>query len=79
MDDMDKPVLTEQQLFEYLRYEEGIVGVTRRSIKHAVLRREIIPTRIGNSNWYSKRDGLNWVASRRQPGIYRLPKAQATQ
>jgi hypothetical protein len=29
MDDLDKPVLTEQELFEYLHDDEGLVGVTR--------------------------------------------------
>ncbi|WP_231986405.1 hypothetical protein [Mycobacterium sp. E2479] len=74
---MDKPVLTEDELWEYLHYDEGL-PVTRRSIKHAVIRREIIPTRLGNSNFFSKRDGLHWIASRRQTGVYRVksPAAQ---
>lgn len=79
LDELDKPNLTEQELFEYLYYDENLVGVTRRSIKWAVLRREIIPTRIGNRNYFSRRDGLEWIASRRQPGIYRAPKTRAVQ
>lgn len=79
MNDIDKPVLTEQELYEYLRYDEGLVGVTRRSVKWAVLRREILPTRIGNKNYFTKRDGLDWIASRRQLGVYRAPKSKAAQ
>jgi hypothetical protein len=63
----DDPVLNEQQLFEYLRYERNLVSVTRRSVKHAVINREIVPTRIGNRNWFSRRDGEDWIKSRKQP------------
>lgn len=65
LSDVDKPNLTEQHLFEYLRYDED-VPVTRRSIKYAVMRREIVPTKIGRSNYFSKRDGLDWIASRKR-------------
>ncbi len=65
LSDLDKPNLTEQQLFEYLRRDED-VPVTRRSIKYAVMRREIVPTRIGRSNYFSKRDGPGWLASRKR-------------
>ncbi|OBI56752.1 hypothetical protein [Mycobacterium sp. E787] len=65
LSDLDKPNLTEQQLYEYLRYEEDL-PVTRRSIKYAVMRREIVPRRIGRSNYFSKPDGLDWVASRKR-------------
>lgn len=63
--DLDKPNLTEQQLFEYLRDDEEL-PVTRRSVKYAVMRRDIIPTKIGRNNYFSKRDGLNWIASRKR-------------
>jgi hypothetical protein len=66
LSDFDKPNLAEQQLFEYLRNDEA-VPVTRRSIKYAVMRREIVPTKIGRSNYFSKRDGLDWIASRKRP------------
>ncbi|WP_375481987.1 hypothetical protein [uncultured Mycobacterium sp.] len=79
LDDLDKPNLSEQELWEYLYYDEYLVGVTRRSVKWAVLRREITPTRIGNKNYFSKRDGLDWIKSRRQPGIYRAPKVEPAQ
>lgn len=78
MDDLDRPNLTEQDLYEFLYYDENL-PVTRRAIKHAVLRREILPTRLGNGNFYSKRDGLEWVKSRRQPGVYRVPEANPAQ
>src|SRR5258708_18434508 len=57
---MDTAVLTEDELWDYLHHDEGL-PVTRRTIKHAVIRREIVPTRLGNSNYFSKRDGLQWV------------------
>ena len=63
----DDPVLTEQQLFEYLRYERGLISVTRRSVKYAVSRREITPTQIGCKNWFSKRDGDEWIESCKSP------------
>lgn len=78
MTDDEKPTMSEQELFEWLCYDEGI-PVTRRAVKHAVLRREILPTRIGNCNFYSKQDGWDWIKSRKQPGVYRLPKAKAAQ
>lgn len=76
MDDMDKPVLTENELWEYLHCEQGL-PVTRRSIKHAVLRREIVPTRLGNCNFFSRRDGLDWIVSRKQTGTYRAKSGAA--
>jgi hypothetical protein len=35
-------------------------------IHYAVLRREIVPTRLGNGNYFSKQDGLEWVRSRKR-------------
>ncbi|MGD1204829.1 hypothetical protein ACKUVQ_00265 [Mycobacterium seoulense] len=60
--DLDRPNLNEQTLFEYLKDTERL-PVTRRAIKYAVMRREIVPTRIGNKNYFSKRDGLDWIKS----------------
>ncbi len=65
MGNLDRPNMTEQQLFEYLRYEQDL-PVTRRMIHYAVMRREIVPTRLGNGNYFSKRDGLEWVRSRKR-------------
>jgi hypothetical protein len=61
--------------------DEGIVqcclelgmpeGAVKLRMAHtAVLRREIIPTRIGNANWFSRRDVEEWLRSRKQPGYY---------
>ncbi|MCK8644717.1 hypothetical protein [Mycobacterium colombiense] len=68
----DDPVLTEKQLFEYLRYERNLPSVTRHAIKHAVIKREIVPTRIGNKNWFSKQDGDDWIKSRKCPAPTRF-------
>lgn len=76
MDDLDRPNLTEQDLYEYL-YLDLDLPVTRRSVKEAVKRREIQPTRLGNGNYFSKRDGLDWVKSRKQSGTYRAHAANA--
>jgi hypothetical protein len=62
--DLDRPNLTEQQLFEYLHDSEKL-PVSRRAIKYAVMVREIVPTRLGNGNYFSKRDGLEWIKSRK--------------
>jgi hypothetical protein len=62
--DIDRPNLTEQQLYEYLKNAERL-PVTRRAIKYAVIRREIVPTRISNRNYFSMRDGLDWIRSRK--------------
>ncbi|MEZ0354092.1 hypothetical protein [Mycobacterium sp. pR1184] len=65
VDPLKVPNLTEQRLFERL----SALGfpVTRRSIKHAVLNREIVPTQISGKNWFSVRDGLDWIESRKRP------------
>lgn len=65
LDELDRPNLSEDQLYEFLRYSEGIEAVSRNVIKWAVIRREIVPTKIGKTNRFSKRDGLNWLASRK--------------
>ena len=51
--------------------------VTERAVKYAFLRREIVPVRLGQSNFVSFRDIINWVESRRQPGIYHAPENNA--
>jgi len=70
----EKPTMTETELWEWLCFDEDI-PVTRRAIKIAVVRREIKPTRIGLKNLFSKRDGWDWLASRKQDGIYHAPAA----
>lgn len=59
-------------------------AVTERMAHIAVVRREIIPTRIGNANWFSRRDVEEWLRSRKQPGHYRaradyIPTSAAAQ
>ena len=76
MDEDEKPVLTEQGLWEYLHDDLGL-PVKRRAIKYAVLRRQIEPTNFSGANFFSKRDGLDWVKSRKQSGVYRAPEARA--
>lgn len=66
--DLDRPNLTEEQLWEYLHYDENL-PVARRTVKWAVLRGEIVPTKLGRKNFFSKRDGLDWIASRKQPKV----------
>ncbi|VBA46732.1 hypothetical protein [Mycobacterium pseudokansasii] len=78
MDDDDKPTMTETELWEWLHYDEGI-PVTRRAIKMAVINREIEPTRLGNGNFFSRRDGLAWLRSRKQAGAYSASKVPARQ
>ena len=77
LDELDKPNLTEDELFRYLHEDEGLVFVSRYGIKQAVIRREIVPTRIGRNNLFSKRDGLNWIKSRKQQGQYRAAPRHA--
>ena len=76
MDPIDVTNLNQDGVFEYLA-GEGF-PVTRRMIKWAVLRRELIPVRLGRGNYWSRRDALQWIESRRQPGVYRAPEAKAT-
>ena len=85
IDPLDVPNLNEKQLFEKL-LELGF-PVTRHSVKHAVLNPEITPTQISGKNWFSVRDGLDWIESRKRPeptkfvGIHagRVPKVAAHQ
>jgi hypothetical protein len=65
MGSLDRPNLTEQELFEHPFYEIEL-PVTRRMIHYAVMRREIVPTRLGNGNYFSKRDGQEWIRSRKR-------------
>jgi hypothetical protein len=48
--------------------------VTRSTIKFAIMRREMIPTRLGNNNFFSINDVLRWIESRKQPGNYQAKK-----
>jgi hypothetical protein len=76
MDELDRPNLSEQELWEFLYYDEDL-PVSRRAVKWAVLRREIAPTRLGNGNYFSRRDGLDWIKSRKQYRTYPMPENPA--
>jgi len=65
MDDDEKPTMTEGELWIYLSQELGI-PVTRRTIKYAVLNQEIVPTRLGYGNYFSKKDAHDFIKSRKQ-------------
>lgn len=69
IDPLDIANMTEDESFTWLIS----IGyrVTRRTVKWAVLRREIHPTRLGAKNYFSQRDWLRWIESRKQTGIYR--------
>jgi hypothetical protein len=68
IDDADKVNKTIEELWECLHYDEDI-PVSLRQLRYAVLRGELVPTKLSNRNYYSLRDGLNWVAA--QKGKYR--------
>ena len=68
IDDLDKTNMMLEELWEYLFYDEDI-PVTQRQLKHAVYRGDLVPTKLSNKNYFSKRDGLNWLAAQR--GKYR--------
>jgi hypothetical protein len=53
------------------------IPVTRHLIKHAILRRELKPVRLGNGNFFSTNDLLAWVESRRQEGTYSVANPSA--
>ena len=67
LDDLDKPNFNEDELWAYLYYDEGLKYVSRRSVRLAVRKREIVPKRFGSANCFSKRDGLDWVDGRKVP------------
>jgi hypothetical protein len=77
VDPMKVTNLTENGVYQYL-LELGY-PVTRRMIKWAVMRRELVPVRLGVGNYWSRQDALDWVESRRQPGIYRAPESAGAQ
>lgn len=76
VDPLDATNLNQDSAFQYL-LEQGF-PVTRRMIKYAFDRKEVRPARLGNGNYVSRRDMLNWIESRRQDGPYR-PKTRAAQ
>ena len=67
LDPLDVADLTELGLFRFLKYDVG-VPVTTSLIHVAVMRREIIPTKLGRRSLFSRRDGLNWLAAQKEKG-----------
>jgi hypothetical protein len=76
IDPMKVTNLNEDGVFRYLQ-EQGY-PVTRRMIKYAFLRREMVPVRLGVGNYVSRQNALDWVESRRQPGNYHAPEYQGS-
>lgn len=76
VDPMKVTNLNEDGVYRYLQ-EQGY-PVTRRMIKYAFLRRELVPVRLGVGNYVSRQDALDWVESRRQPGNYHAPEYQGS-
>ena len=70
-DPMDVANLTQDGVLQFL-IDCGYPA-TRHMVKWAFLRRELKPVRLGNCNYVSRRDVLNWVESRRQQGNYVAP------
>jgi hypothetical protein len=68
LDEIDKPNLTLEELWEYLYYDEDL-PVNLRQLRYAKLRGELVPTKLSNRNYYSRRQGLDWFAAQR--GKYR--------
>lgn len=64
IDDLDKPNLSIKELWEFLYYDEDL-PVTLRQLERAVWAGEIEPTKLSNNNYFSKRDGMNWVAAQK--------------
>ena len=63
--------MTMTELYEYLHCDEGL-PVTLSGVREAVRRREIHPTRIGRGNFFSQKDGWDWI---RVPQAARAPTA----
>ena len=72
VDPLDVTNLDQDGVFQFL-ISEGYPA-TRYMVKWMFLRREVKPVRLGNGNYVSRRDVLNWIESRRQPGRYRAPE-----
>lgn len=64
IDEIDKPNKTLQELWEILYYDEEI-PVTIWELQKAVKSGELEKTQYGNRNYFSIRDGLNWLEGRR--------------
>jgi hypothetical protein len=74
LDELDRPNLTLDELWEWLYYDNDL-PVTMRQLRYAVLGGEIVPTKLSNRNYYTKRQGLDWIAAQR--GKYRSQSKHA--
>jgi hypothetical protein len=68
LDELDRPNLTLDELWEWLYYDNEL-PVSLRQLRYAVLDGELVPTKLSNRNFYTRRQGLDWVAA--QHGKYR--------
>lgn len=64
LDEIDRPNLTLQELQEWLYYDNDL-PVTLRQLKRAVERDELVGSMLSNRLYYSKQEGLDWVAAQR--------------
>lgn len=64
LDEFDRPNLTLDELWEFL-YFDNELPVTRRQLRDATLCRDLVPTRLSNKNYYTRRQGLDWVLAQR--------------
>lgn len=76
LDEIDRPNLTLDELQAWLYYDNDL-PVTLRQLKRAVERHELVGTMLSNRNYYSQRQGLDWVAAQR--GKKRQKKTHAAQ
>jgi len=74
MDDDERLIYKGDKGFVQGVLEVGGVKIPERFAHTVIMRREVKPTRIGNANWFSRRD-IEELRSRKQPGIYRVPTA----
>jgi hypothetical protein len=73
IDEDDTPKHRLEELCEELQDKK--IPVSYRQLREAVLRGELVPTKLSNRNYFSLRDGLNWVAA--QKGKYRSQSKHA--
>jgi hypothetical protein len=68
LDELDRPNLRIEELHDWLYYDNEL-PVSLRALRYAVLRGELVPTKLSNINYYTRRQGLAWVEA--QHGKYR--------
>lgn len=62
LDEIDRPNVTLEELWEWLYYDNDL-PVTRRQLREATLNGELVATKLSNRNYYTRRQGLDWVAA----------------